>query len=170
MRGENKPNPSPAVVGQRGAGEMPSARSAYLGEGRVGVELGEGEERRVGGGLEHQRGQMRRGVGQRSCLRRELLDQLRLPPLRVHPSGCRRRVQWWLGLGFEVSARLSPLRAFRMLNVAAQVAAYPTGVARPDLMTWRRSTRRLRTEPCSSIFFLPWKASCRCQMRVFVSV
>jgi hypothetical protein len=150
---------------------MPSARSAYLGEGRVGVELGEGEERRVGGGLEHQRGQLRRGVGQRRCLRRELFDQLRLPPLRVHPSGCRRRVQGWLGLGFEVSARLSPLRAFRMLNATAQVAAYPTGVARPDLMTWRRSTGACAQNRALQIFFSRGRrvavARCACLFRVF---
>jgi hypothetical protein len=58
-------------------------RGAYHGEGREGEELGEGEEGRVGGGLEHQSGELLRGRKSHR-LRGELRDQLRLPPLRVH--------------------------------------------------------------------------------------
>jgi hypothetical protein len=48
------------------AGASVGTRSTYLGRGQVGVELEEGEERRVGGGLEHKHNQLQCGVS--ACL------------------------------------------------------------------------------------------------------
>lgn len=78
-------NPNPKHARRGGAqSERESGGPLYLGEGGEGEELGEGEEGRVGGGLEHERRQLRRRRGEGGRLRGELLNQLRLPPLRVH--------------------------------------------------------------------------------------
>lgn len=63
-----------------------------------GKDLGEGEEEGMGGGLEDEAGEVGSGIVKRRRSLHEVIDDLRLPALHVHPlpSPPVRSMGWWL--------------------------------------------------------------------------